>query len=118
MNTALIEAYRDLDRTTRAAKDMARKIKTAQQQAKIATELWHAAERKMAAWEQNRPEQQSLGLLTMTTEALLAPPRITMIDEGTVTDTLLTSQASTLTDSVHLVDACTTTEPVTPKEIT
>ena len=26
LNTALIEAYRDLDRTTRAAKDMARRI--------------------------------------------------------------------------------------------
>ena len=49
LNTALIEAYRDLDRTTRAAKDMARKIKIAQQQAKVATELWHAAERKLAA---------------------------------------------------------------------
>ena len=40
LNTALIEAYRDLDRTTRAAKDMARKIKTAQQQAKVSMELW------------------------------------------------------------------------------
>ena len=44
LNTALIQAYRDLDRTTRAAKDMAQKIKTTQQQAKIATELWHVAE--------------------------------------------------------------------------
>ena len=34
LNTALIEAYRDLDRTTRAAKDLARRIKMAQQQAK------------------------------------------------------------------------------------
>ena len=49
LNTALIEAYRDLDRSMRAPKHMARKIKTTQQQAKIATELWHAAERKMAA---------------------------------------------------------------------
>ena len=118
LNTALIEAYRDLDRTTRAAKDMARKIKIAQQQAKVATELWHAAERKLAAWEQNRPEQQLLSLPATTTEALPAPPRITMIDESTVTDTILTIQASTLTDSVHMVDACTTTEPVTPKEKT
>ena len=37
LTTALIEAYRDLDRTTRAAKDMAQKIKIAQQQAKVAT---------------------------------------------------------------------------------
>ena len=54
LNTALIEAYRDLDRTTRAAKDLARKIKTAQQQAKSATELWRAAELKLAALEQNK----------------------------------------------------------------
>ena len=37
LNTALIEAYRDLDRTPRTAKDLARKIKTAQQQAKATT---------------------------------------------------------------------------------
>ena len=44
LNMTLIEAYRDLDRTTQAAKGMAQRIKTAQQQAKIATELWHAAD--------------------------------------------------------------------------
>ena len=75
LNTALIEAYRDLDRTTRAAKDMARRIKTAQQQAKNATQLWHAAERKLAAWDQNRPEQLS-SLPATITEALPAPPRV------------------------------------------
>ena len=90
LNTALIEAYRDLDRTTWAAKDMARRIKTAQQQAKIATELWHAAEWKLAAWEQNRLEQQLSSLPATTTEALPTPPRITMIDESTVTDSILT----------------------------
>ena len=30
LNTALIEAYHDLDRTTQAAKDLARRIKTTQ----------------------------------------------------------------------------------------
>ena len=44
LNTALIEAYRNLDRTMRAAKDMAWKIKIAQQQVKVATELWYAVE--------------------------------------------------------------------------
>ena len=62
LNTALIEAYRDLDHTTRAAKDMARRIKTAQQQAKSATQLWHAAERKLAAWDQNRPAHHRPGV--------------------------------------------------------
>ena len=44
LNTSLIEAYRDLDRTTRAAKDLACRIKTAQQQAKVATELWQTGD--------------------------------------------------------------------------
>ena len=39
LNTALIEAYRDLDGTTRAAKDLARRIKMTQQRAKWATKL-------------------------------------------------------------------------------
>ena len=97
---------------------MARKIKTAQQQAKIATGLWHGVERKLAAWEQNRPEQHLLSLPATNTEALPALPRITTVDAGTVTDTILTIQASTLTDSVHMVHACTITEPVMTKEKT
>ena len=40
LNMALVEAYRDLDRTTHAAKQMARCSKTAQKQAERATELW------------------------------------------------------------------------------
>ena len=40
LNTTLIEAYRDLDHATRAAKDLARRIKTTQQQAKVDIELW------------------------------------------------------------------------------
>ena len=49
LHTALIEAYCDLDRTTRAIKDLAHHIKTTQQQAKVATELWRAAELKLAS---------------------------------------------------------------------
>ena len=52
LNTALIDAYRDLDHTTRAAKDLARRIKMTQQHAKRATELWQAAELKLASLEQ------------------------------------------------------------------
>ena len=43
LNTALIEASRDLDHTTRATKDLARRIKTTHQEAKVATELWRTA---------------------------------------------------------------------------
>ena len=47
LNTYLIEAYRNLDHTTRAAKEMARCIKTAQKQAKWANKLWQASEQKL-----------------------------------------------------------------------
>ena len=52
LNKALVEAYRDLDRTTRAAKQMARCSKTAQKQAKLATKLWQASKQKLALLEQ------------------------------------------------------------------
>ena len=52
LNAALIEAYRNLDHTTRVAKEMARHIKTIQQQAKWATELWQAVEQNLASLEQ------------------------------------------------------------------
>ena len=52
LNTALIEAYRNLDRTTRAAKKMARCGKTAQKQAQRATELWPVSEQRIAILEQ------------------------------------------------------------------
>ena len=79
--------------------------------------LWQAAERKLAAWEQNHPEQVSR-LPATTTEAFPAPPHVTMIDESTATETIQTFSASTLTDSVQKVDACTNTEPVQPIETT
>ena len=39
LNTTLVKTYRELDHTTRAAKDMATNIKIAHQQAKTAIEL-------------------------------------------------------------------------------
>mgnify|MGYP000645035328 CR=1 FL=1 len=57
LNTALIEVYHDLDHTTRAGKELARRIKTTQQQAKVATELWRAVELKLATLEQNLPQK-------------------------------------------------------------
>ena len=56
LNAALIEAYRNLDHTTRAAKEMARRIKTAQQQAKWTTELWQDAELKLVSLEQQHQQ--------------------------------------------------------------
>ena len=111
LNTALVEAYRDLDHTTRAAKDMARKLKAAQQQAKSATALWQAAERKLTTWEQNHPEH-------LTNEVSPAPPRVSMLDAGTATDTIPTTTASTSTEPPQTVDACVNTAPVQPEETT
>ena len=42
LNTTLVEAYQDLDRVTRATKQMARCRKTAQKQAEWTTDLWQA----------------------------------------------------------------------------
>ena len=126
LNTALIEAYRDLDCTTRAAKDLARKIKTAQQQAKSATELWRAAELKLAALEQNSPQQPLLSFPTPATEVLAAPalnqsglarPNVATVEASTVTDSILTIEASTLTDSIQMINAFTITESNHPMEI-
>ena len=126
LNTSLIEAYQDLDRTTRAAKDLASRIKTAQQQAKVATELWRATELKLVAFEQNMPQQQPLSLPAPTTEALLAPSpnhnnlahqNVATVEASTLTDSILTIEANTLTDPIQTIDASTTTELVKPMEI-
>ena len=109
LNTALVEAYRDLDRTTRATKDLARKIKTTQQHAKVATELWRAVELKLAALEQNRPQHPLLSLPAPTTDAVQAPSpnhndlahrNVVTVQASTVTDSILTIEANTLTDSL------------------
>ena len=53
----LSTGYRgDLDHTTRAPKDLARRIKRTQQQAKLATELWRAAKLKLVSLEK-QPQQ-------------------------------------------------------------
>ena len=49
LNSALIEAYRDLNHTTRANKKMAKCSKTARKQAKRATKLWQASENRIVA---------------------------------------------------------------------
>ena len=67
LNAALIEAYRNLDHTW-AAKEMARRIKTTQQQAKWATELWHAAEQKLASYKQQQQQQSPLSLPAPTND--------------------------------------------------
>ena len=70
LNAALIEAYRNLDHTTRAAKEMARRIKTTQQQAKWATKLWQVVEQKLTLLEQQHQGQQPLSLLSPSNDGL------------------------------------------------
>ena len=118
LNTALIEAYRDLDHTTRAAKDLARRIKTTQQQAKVATELWRAAELKLASLEQNLQRQPPLSLPAPSNEALPAsspnPSLSTTIPcEGDPAHhRVVTEEATTMTDSVQTIKACTLMDSV------
>ena len=127
LNTTLIEAYRDLDRTTRAAKDLARRIKTTQQQAKVATELWRAAELKLASLEQQPQQQPPLSLPAPTNEALpVSSPKPSL--SATVPSNgdpahhrVATVEASTMTDSVQTIEAASPVEsqprpkPATPQ---
>ena len=111
LNTALIEAYRDLDRTTRAAKDLARRIKTTQQWAKWATELWQAAELRLASLEQQLQQQPPLSLPAPINEALLAAsPKLSLIastpsDGDPAHHRVATAETSTMTDSVQTSEA-------------
>ena len=118
LNTALIEAYRNLDNTTRAAKEMARRIRTTQQQAKWATELWPAVELKLASVEQQHQQQPPLSLPVPSNDVSPAPlpnpslratiteahnnhtthPRVTTVDESTMTDLVQMSETSSLAD--------------------
>ena len=52
LNTALVEVYRELERATRAAKDMAARNKLASKQAKTATDLWQASKLQRSELEQ------------------------------------------------------------------
>ena len=116
LNTALIEAYRDLDHTTRAAKDLARRIKTTQQQAKVATELWRAAELKLASLEQNLPQQPPLSLPAPTNEALPASSPKPSLSATVPSDgdpahhRVATAEASTMTNLVQTIKAASPTE--------
>ena len=65
LNAALVEAYQNLDHTTRVAKEMARRIKMAQQQTKWASKLWQAAGQKLTLLEQQHHRQQPFLLLVM-----------------------------------------------------
>ena len=84
LNTALIEAYRNLDRTTRAAKEMARSSKTAQKQAERATKLWQPSEQKLAVLEHQCQDHQTLSLAAPNNEA---PPAPTQNPSSRVVDT-------------------------------
>ena len=92
----------------------------------MATELWRAAELKLAAFEHNMLQQQLLSLPTPTTEALPAPSpnhhdlahqNIATVKASTITDSILTIEANTLTASIQMIDAFTTTESDKPMEI-
>ena len=111
LNATLIEAYRNLNHTTRAAKEIARRVKTTQQQAKWATALWQAAELKLASSEQQQPP---FSLPATTNDASPAPPpnpslsvtiteahngdpahsRVATVDASTMTDSIQTTEAS------------------------
>ena len=117
LNAALIETYRNLDHTTWAAKEMARHIKTTQQQAKWATELWQAAELKRASLEQQQ-QQPPLSLPAPANDASPAPfpnlsasaiildthngdtthPMVATVDANTMTDAVQTHEASAPAD--------------------
>ena len=62
LNTALVEAYGDLDRTTRAAKQMAICSKMAQKQAQRATELWQVSKQQIVELKEQLQDHQPLGL--------------------------------------------------------
>ena len=113
LNTTLIEAYRNLERTTRAAKEMARCSKTAQKQAEWTTEPWQASEQKLAVLEQQCQDRQPLSLLAPSNDAPLAPPQNPISrDVDTETQTYDTTHPV-----VAIVDATIMTDSVQPPVI-
>ena len=108
LNAALIEAYRNLAHTTRAAMEMAKRIKTAQKQDERATELWQASEQKLALLEQQHHDHQLLSLPTPSNDTPLAPPQnpsSRAVDTETQTDDtahpmVATVDTTTMMDSV------------------
>ena len=73
-NTALVEANRDLDHTTRVAKQMVRCSKTSQKQAERATELWQAVEQRITVLEQQLQDRKPLGLPPPSNNSQPSPP--------------------------------------------
>ena len=68
LNTMLIETYRELDRATRAAKDIAANLKVALQQTRIATELWQTTDTQRAKLE------RKLNMVPQAPAPILPPP--------------------------------------------
>ena len=109
LNTALVEAYRDLDRTSRAAKQMARCSKTARKQAERATELWKASKQRIAVLEQQLHDCQPLSLLPPSSNSQSPPLQNLLsrvVETGTQTNdighlVMTTVDASMMTDSVQ-----------------
>ena len=141
LNAALVEAYRNLDHTTQAAKEMAKRIKTTQQQAKWATELWQAVEQKLTLLEQQHQDQQPLRLPPPSNDGSPAPlpnpsvgteaptedtthPRVAMVDASTMKDSVQqpvieTSETSSLADRAPRPQARhTSTQTVPPTVVT
>ena len=116
LNTTLIEAYHNFNHTTRAAKDMACCIKTTQQQTKWATELWQAAEKKLASLEQQPQQQPPLSLPAPPNETLPAySPKpsfsATIPSDGDPEHhRVATTEASTMTDLVQTIEAASPAE--------
>ena len=83
-----MEAYRDLDRTIRAAKQLTRCSKTARKQAQRAAELWKVSEHRITVLEQQLQDGQNLGppdLTILPTLPLYNPPISHSIDTTTQT---------------------------------
>ena len=135
LNMALVEAYRNLHHTTRAAKDMARRIKTAHQQAKRATDLWQAAEEKLATLTQQQPPLILPAPSDVVSPATLpnpspsaegtdahkddtAHPRVATVDASTMTNLVQASEPSSRADiSLHPQTSHASTQTPPPPEV-
>ena len=109
LNTVLVEAYRDLDYTNRATKQMARCNKTSQKQPEWPTELWEASEQRIAVLDQQLKDRQPLGLPPSSNDSSPSPPQNQVshaVETGTQMDdtahpVVVTVNATTMTNSVQ-----------------
>ena len=86
---------------------MAIRIKTTQQQAKWATELWQAAELKLASLEQQQQQQPPLSLPAPTNEASPPKPSLSATissDDDPKHRRVATAEASTMTDLLQTIE--------------